>query len=502
MAKDIEKVNKAPDSGFTELSENDLNNDLATGVDASAGVQSYSDLQEQDAGDNDVSSGFDISTPFGKRRERPPAQVATTTGGGDVPFSKHFTLDPTKYTTNTVSESMETGGDMSLRSAHNRAPHLHCEFGSPSSAHSENRRARELVYANDRPTGVPEVPMAACAYHSGKLREKLAKDPVHAFSFKPIIHESQVERHRMMVDMIKKDSTLSAEADLLNLGMSGDDALSGRQTEGFYTPIAKPKATPIEEVTARRPGIGFDDATSGDDITSALEELGDYVKRNGGRVRPDPNFTEVKDTDISRWNFPTKSTFSPGEVRRNQTGSLTPGASHADRLNHVLTLKDQGVTDWAEQGSMLGITPTHVHRAEAAKGTSLQDFQQVDPQTYSLSTVGTTATATPYTLFGGQSEDSVTSYIKAKNPRHTYGQNEAGDLTQISDVGTVFIDQIEKRTGELAIEKELNDSADKLREIERLKTDPDYRRQKFLEARKGRLSEFHQQTGQTPPSIE
>jgi hypothetical protein len=273
MAKDIEKVNKQPESGFTELSESDLNNELATTEDSSAGVQSYSDLRDADG--NDLSSGFSISTPLGKRRQRPPAQTATTTGGGDVPFSKHFTLDLSKYTTNTALESMETGGDISLRSAHNRAPHLHCEFGNPSGAHSENRRARDLVYANDRPTGVPEVPMAACAYHSGKIREKLAKDSTSAISFKPIISESQVERHRMMVDMIKKDSTLSAEGDLLNLGMSGAEALSGRETEGFYTATSKPRTTALEEATARRPGIAFDDMTSGSDITSALEELGD-----------------------------------------------------------------------------------------------------------------------------------------------------------------------------------------------------------------------------------
>ena len=502
MAKDIEKVNKQPDTGFTELSESDLVNDLATTGDSSAGVESYSDLQDTDSGDNDLSSGFSISTPLGRRRERPPAQTATTSGGGDVPFTKHFTLDPSKYTTNTALESTETGGDMSLRSAHNRAPHLHCEFGNPSGAHSENRRARELVYANDRPTGVEEVPMAACAYHSGLIREKLAKDSTSAISFKPIIHESQVERHRMLVDMIKKDSTLSAEGDLLNLGMSGAEALSGRETEGFYTATSKPRTTALEEATARRPGIAFDDMTSGEELTSALEELGDYVKRNGGRVRPDPNFTEVKDSSISRWNFPTKSALSPGEVRRNQTGSLTPGASHADRLKHVLTLKDQGVPDWAEQGSMLGITPTHVHRAEAAKGTSLQDFQQVDTQTYRISNVGTTATATPQQLYGGGAEDSVTSYIKAKNPRHTYGLSDEGELTKLSDVGVLAMDKMEEAETANRIAIAQDESAAKLREIERIKTDPDYRRQKFLEARKGRLSEFHTQTGQTPPSIE
>ena len=500
MAKDIEKVNKQPESGFTELSESDLNNELATTEDSSAGVQSYSDLRDADG--NDLSSGFSISTPLGKRRQRPPAQTATTTGGGDVPFSKHFTLDLSKYTTNTALESMETGGDISLRSAHNRAPHLHCEFGNPSGAHSENRRARDLVYANDRPTGVPEVPMAACAYHSGKIREKLAKDSTSAISFKPIISESQVERHRMMVDMIKKDSTLSAEGDLLNLGMSGAEALSGRETEGFYTATSKPRTTALEEATARRPGIAFDDMTSGSDITSALEELGDYVKRNGGRVRPDSNFTEVKDTAVSRWNFPTKSAMSPGEVRRNQTGSLTPGASHADRLNHVLTLKEQGVPNWAEQGSMLGITPIHVHRAEAAKGTSLQNFQSVDTQTYRISNVGTTATTTPEQLYGGGAEDSATSYIRAKNPRHTYGLSDEGELTKLSDVGVLALDKMEEAETANRVAIAQDESAAKLREIERIKTDPDYRRQKFLEARKGRLAEFRQQTGQTPPSIE
>jgi hypothetical protein len=502
MAKDIEKVNKQPESGFTELSESDFHNELATTGDSSAGVQSYSDLQDKDSGDNDLSSGFSISTPLGRRRERPPAQTATTSGGGDVPFTKHFTLDPSKYTTNTALESMETGGDMSLRSAHNRAPHLHCEFGNPSGAHSENRRARDLVYANDRPTGVPEVPMAACAYHSGKIREKLAKDSTSAISFKPIISESQVERHRMMVDMIKKDSTLSAEGDLLNLGMSGAEALSGRETEGFYTAAPKPRTTALEEATSRRPGIAFENMTSGGEITSALEELGDYVKKNGGRVRSNDDFTEVKDDSVSRWNFPTKSAMSPGEVRRNQTGSLTPGASHADRLNHVLTLKEQGVPNWAEQGSMLGITPTHVHRAEAAKGTSLQNFQSVDTQTYRLSTVGTTATATPQQLYGGGSEDSVTSYIKAKNPRHTYGVSDEGELTKLSDVGVLAMDKMEEaeKTNRVAIAQ--NESAEKLRQIERFKTDAVYRRARIAATRKGQLQDFNKATGQTPPPIE
>jgi hypothetical protein len=72
----------------------------------------------------------------------------------------------------------------------------------------------------------------------------------------------------------------------------------------------------------------------------------------------------------------------------------------------------------------------------------------------------------------------------------------------LSDVGVLALDKMEEAETANRVAIAQDESAAKLREIERIKTDPDYRRQKFLEARKGRLSEFRQQTGQTPPPIE
>ena len=203
--------------------------------------------------ENSVPEGFESVV---EKKQKPAGVTAKFEQNEAGDFVGTASQDSDQYSTFTAAP-----GETGVKNPYNRSVHLKCEFGNPNGAHSESGKATHLIYLNGGPTMDPlEVPMAACAHHEVKIREKAAQmqPEVHPY-FRPILNRRMIAEHRARVDKIKKEVTMSLEGGLRKAGVQEGtaEALWGRETPNFYVRgIVPPTSNPeLDEVKKRRGNV-------------------------------------------------------------------------------------------------------------------------------------------------------------------------------------------------------------------------------------------------------
>ena len=287
-----------------------------------------------------------------EKKQKPAGITANYTKNDDNTYSGSMVTDPARYSTFTAAE-----GDAGVKNPYNRKVHLPCEFGNPNGAHSEGGKATHLVYLNGGPTADPlELPMAACAHHEVKIREKAAElNPTYKPYFRPIINRRMIAEHRAKVDAANKDLTMSMESELLNRGVKPGtpEALYGRSTPDFYVRGTAPGNKALEAAKERRGDAKLYKVKTGkhagkvlalnpDDVNSgALETTLSRAATPEGAGRAPEGFEQTKkDTSPFRYEFPTKTAKvnveSAEELPIERQGTKK-------KLAHVAALHKSGV---------------------------------------------------------------------------------------------------------------------------------------------------------------
>ena len=338
---------------------------------------------------DDVPEGFE-SVP--EKKQKPAGITANYTTNDDNSVSGSVVTDPDSYSTFTAGNS-----DTGVKNPYNRKVHLPCEFGNPNGAHSEGGKATHLVYLNGGPTADPlETPMAACAHHEVKIREKSAElNPTYKPYFRPIINRRMIAEHRNKVDAANKGLTMSFEARLLSGGLKAEngettapvqagtaEALYGRSTPDFYTRGTTPGNKALEAAKQRRGDAKLYRVKTGkhagkvlalnpDDVDSgALETTLSRASSPEGAGRAPEGFTQPKkDTSPFRYEFPVKTAKvnveTAGELPIERQGTKK-------KLAHVAALHKSGVP---HAMAMMEAHRLGVHSEfESLLKTHMQDF--------------------------------------------------------------------------------------------------------------------------------